>query len=422
MTESNDREALRAREQGVAETYERAMAVGLELDMTRGKPSPKQLDLANDILALPGITEYRDSEGADCRNYGGLDGLPRMRRLFGEILGCPAENVIIGGNSSLTIMHDTIVRAFLWGVPGGKAPWGKQGNVKFLCPVPGYDRHFAVTQHVGIDMLNVGMTDAGPDMDQVEALAKDPLVKGIWCVPKYSNPTGVTYSDEVVERLAKMEAATDFRIMWDNAYAEHHLSDDHDRLANMFDACRKAGNEDRLLMFASSSKMSFAGAGVAAMAASMTNVRDTKKHLSMQTIGPDKVNQLRHLKFFGDIHGLRAHMSRQAEIIRPKFELVQNVLGRELGGKGIASWSNPKGGYFIDLNVPDGCAKDVVALAAEAGVKLTKAGATFPQGQDPRDRNIRLAPTLPSLDEIKDAMKVLAICVELSSVRKQLAG
>ncbi len=421
MTESNDREALIAREQSLADHYERAMAAGLQLDMTRGKPSPEQLDLANDILALPGVNDYRDAAGTDCRNYGGIDGLPAAKRLFAEVLGCAAENVIIGGNASLTIMHDTVLRAFVWGVPGGNAPWGKQGNVKFLCPVPGYDRHFALTQHIGIDMVNVEMTDTGPDMDQVEALAKDPLVKGIWCVPKYSNPTGVTYSTEVVNRLARMEAAPDFRIMWDNAYAEHHLSDDHDRLANMFDACRKAGNEDRLLMFASSSKMSFAGAGVAAMAASTANVKDAKKHLSVQTIGPDKVNQLRHLKFFGDIHGLRAHMSRQAELIRPKFQLVHDVLERELGGKGLASWSDPNGGYFIDLNVLDGCAKDVVALAAEAGVKLTKAGATFPHGQDPRDRNIRLAPTLPSLDEIRDAMKVVAMCIELSSIRKQLA-
>jgi DNA-binding transcriptional MocR family regulator len=346
-----------------------------------------------------------------------------MKQLFGEVLGCPAENIIVGGNSSLTMMHDTVLRAFFWGVPGGEAPWREQGKVKFICPVPGYDRHFALTQHIGIEMVAADMNAGGPAMDQVEALARDPLVKGIWCVPKYSNPTGVTFSDEVVARLAKMQAAPDFRIMWDNAYAEHHLAeDDHDKLANIFDACAAAGNEDRVVMFASSSKMSFAGAGLAAMGTSKANVKDAEKHLSLQTIGPDKVNQLRHLKFFGDIHGLRSHMARQGEVIRPKFELVHQILEEELGGKGLAVWSKPKGGYFIDLNVADGCAQEVVALAAGAGVKLTKAGATFPYGLDPKDRNIRLAPTLPSLDEIRQAMKVVALCVELASTRKQLAG
>ncbi|AUX25090.1 aminotransferase [Sorangium cellulosum] len=398
-------------------------ARGLKLDMTRGKPSSEQLDLANGMLGLPGASDLIASDGSDTRNYGGLDGLPEMKAIFAALLEVPAAQVIVGGNSSLTMMHDAVVRALLHGVPDGGGPWAKQPKVKFLCPSPGYDRHFAICEHHGIEMITVDLKDDGPDMEQVERLvAEDQAIKGMWCVPKYSNPTGTTYAAEVVRRLAGMKtAAADFRLFWDNAYAVHDLYAEGDRLADIVSACQAAGNPNRPLVFASTSKISFAGSGVSAMASSPANVADAKKHLGIQTIGPDKVNQLRHVRFFKDHEGLLRHMQRHAELLRPKFEAVTSIFERELGGKGIATWTSPRGGYFISLDTLDGCAKEVVRLANKAGVKLTGAGATYPYGRDPRDRNIRIAPSLPPLDQIRVAMEVVAVCVLLASARK-LAG
>lgn len=398
-------------------------ARGLKLDMTRGKPSSEQLDLANGMLALPDASDLVASDGSDTRNYGGLDGLPEMKAIFAELLEVPSAQVIVGGTSSLTMMHDAVVRALVHGVPDGNGAWSKQPKVKFLCPSPGYDRHFAICEHHGIEMITVDLSDAGPDMDQVERLvAEDAAIKGMWCVPKYSNPTGTTYAPEVVRRLASMKtAAADFRLFWDNAYAVHDLYAEGDRLADIVSACQSAGNPNRPFVFASTSKISFAGSGVAAMASSPANVADAKKHLGIQTIGPDKVNQLRHVRFFKDYKGLLSHMQRHAELLRPKFEAVTSIFERELGGKGIASWTSPRGGYFVSLDTLDGCAKEVVRLANKAGVKLTGAGATYPNGRDPRDRNIRIAPSMPPLDQIRIAMDVVAVCVQLASVRK-LAG
>ncbi|WP_437965279.1 aminotransferase class I/II-fold pyridoxal phosphate-dependent enzyme [Sorangium sp. So ce260] len=403
--------------------YDAFEARGLKLDMTRGKPSSEQLDLANGMLPLPDASDLVASDGSDTRNYGGLDGLPEMKAIFAEMLEVPSAQVIVGGNSSLTMMHDAVVRALLHGVPDGNGAWSKQPKVKFLCPSPGYDRHFAICEHHGIEMITVDLNDAGPDMDQVERLvSEDAAVKGMWCVPKYSNPTGTTYAPEVVRRLASMKtAAADFRLFWDNAYAVHDLYAEGDRLADIVSACQSAGNPNRPIVFASTSKISFAGSGVAAMASSPANVADAKKHLGIQTIGPDKVNQLRHVRFFKDYKGLLSHMQRHAELLRPKFEAVTSIFERELGGKGIASWTSPRGGYFVSLDTLDGCAKEVVRLANKAGVKLTGAGATSPYGRDPRDRNIRIAPSLPPLDQIRVAMDVVAVCVQLASVRK-LAG
>ncbi|KYF94772.1 aminotransferase [Sorangium cellulosum] len=403
--------------------YDAFEARGLKLDMTRGKPSSEQLDLANGMLPLPDASDLTASDGSDTRNYGGLDGLPEMKAIFAELLEVPAAQVIVGGNSSLTMMHDAVVRALVHGVPDGNGAWLKQPKVKFLCPSPGYDRHFAICEHHGIEMITVDLNDAGPDMAQVERLvAEDSAIKGMWCVPKYSNPTGTTYAPEVVRRLASMKtAAADFRLFWDNAYAVHDLYAEGDRLADIVSACQSAGNENRPLVFASTSKISFAGSGIAAMASSPANVADAKKHLGIQTIGPDKVNQLRHVRFFKDYKGLLSHMQRHAELLRPKFEAVTSTFERELGGKGIATWTSPRGGYFTSLDTLDGCAKEVVRLANKAGVKLTGAGATYPYGRDPRDRNIRIAPSLPPLDQIRVAMEVVAVCVQLASVRK-LAG
>ncbi|WP_437659732.1 aminotransferase class I/II-fold pyridoxal phosphate-dependent enzyme [Sorangium sp. So ce1182] len=403
--------------------YDAFEARGLKLDMTRGKPSSEQLDLANGMLPLPDAGDLTASDGSDTRNYGGLDGLPEMKAIFAELLEVPAAQVIVGGNSSLTMMHDAVVRALVHGVPDGNGAWLKQPKVKFLCPSPGYDRHFAICEHHGIEMITVDLKDAGPDMAQVERLvAEDSAIKGMWCVPKYSNPTGTTYAPEVVRRLASMKtAAADFRLFWDNAYAVHDLYAEGDRLADIVSACQSAGNANRPLVFASTSKISFAGSGIAAMASSPANVADAKKHLGIQTIGPDKVNQLRHVRFFKDYKGLLSHMQRHAELLRPKFEAVTSIFERELGGKGIATWTSPRGGYFTSLDTLDGCAKEVVRLANKAGVKLTGAGATYPYGRDPRDRNIRIAPSLPPLDQIRVAMEVVAVCVQLASVRK-LAG
>ena len=399
--------------------YDEVKARGLNLDMTRGKPAPEQLDLAGDMLALPGTGAYRTANGTDARNYGGLDGIPEAKKLFAAYMECKEEELIVGGNSSLNMMYDSMTRALQQGVPGGRGPWNQEGKIKFLCPSPGYDRHFAVCEHLGIEMIVIDMKDDGPDMDSVEKAVQDPAVKGVWCVPKYSNPTGCVYSDSVVDRFARMKtAAPDFRIFWDNAYAAHHLGGGSAPLKNILRACEEAGNPDRALVFGSTSKISFAGSGVALLASSRANIESALKTLSFQTIGPDKLNQLRHVLFFKDTAGIAAHMDKHAAIIKPKFDLVNEILERDLGGRGAARWTKPQGGYFVSLDLLDGCASRAGALAGEAGVKFTKAGATFPYGKDPRDVNIRIAPTLPSLEEIKDAMEVLTLCVQLATAEK----
>ena len=407
---------LSGRHQEFRKAYEEFQALGLALDMTRGKPSAQQLDLSNELLSLPG-SDYRDAAGTDTRNYGGLDGLPGMKALFADILGVDKDLVIIGGSSSLTMMYDTLARACMFGVPGGDGPWYGVPDRKFICLTPGYDRHFLVTEHLGFGLIDVGILDDGPDMDTVESLVReDSSIKGIWCVPKFSNPTGACYGAEAVERLAAMDtAAPDFRIIWDNAYAEHHFKGDYVEIPDIAQACERAGTPDRVYQFASTSKITHPGSGVAAMASSETNVADARKHIEVQTIGPDKVNQLRHLRLFGDLEGLRHHMTLHADIVRPKFELVQNILQAELGELGVATWTQPAGGYFISLDVPDGLASEVVGLAASAGVKLTAAGAPFPYGKDPRDRNIRIAPTFPPMEDIEKATRVLTACVQLAA-------
>lgn len=407
-------EALRALVSELDARIEEFRARSLNLDMTRGKPSPRQLNLSNGLLEYPGASDYTASDGSDCRNYGGLVGLPEARSLFAAILGAPVEQVIVGDNSSLRLMHDALVRACVFGVPGGAGPWREQGPLRFLCPCPGYDRHFTIAEHLGFELVPIAMTEAGPDLKQVEsAVADDPAVKGIWCVPRYSNPTGAVYSDEVVDRLASMAtAATDFRIFWDNAYAEHHISDDPVPLKNILESCTAANQPDRVLMFASTSKITLAGSGISAMAGSEANVADALRHLAVQTVGPDKINQLRHVMFLKDIAGLREHMRRHAELLKPKFDIVQDVLHRELDGYDCARWTDPRGGYFVSLDTNDGCASQVVRLAGELGVKVTPAGATFPYGRDPLDRNIRIAPTFPQRDDIRAAVEVLAVCVK----------
>jgi DNA-binding transcriptional MocR family regulator len=411
-----DHAALRQRGEELRARYDETKARRLSLDMTRGKPCSAQLDLS---LGLLEVHDYRAADGTDCRNYGVVEGLPEARKLFAELLEVESAEVIVGGNSSLALMHDSIVLGLLKGMPDAP-PWKSLPAVKFLCPSPGYDRHFAICERYGIEMIAVEMRQDGPDMDTVERLAgSDPAIKGIWCVPRYSNPTGITYAGEVVERFARMEtAARDFRIYWDNAYAVHHLVDRPAPLQNILSACRAAGNADRPFIFTSTSKISFAGAGVGAIAASATNVRHLIAGLSIQTIGHDKINQLRHVRFFKDAAGVAAHMRRHAAILKPKFDAVAEILERELGGTGIAEWSRPEGGYFVSLDTLDGCASAVVAMADAAGVKLTKAGATFPLGKDPRDRNIRLAPSLPSLDEIRQSMELVAQCVQLVTIAK----
>jgi DNA-binding transcriptional MocR family regulator len=395
--------------------YQSIKDSGLSLDLTRGKPSPEQLDLSNDLLTLPGL-DYLDSSGVDSRNYGGLDGLPEMKKLFSDILEVEPGEVIVAGNSSLTLMASYLGWACLFGLPESDAPWSQENNRKFICPVPGYDRHFGITEHLGFELISVDMTDDGPDMDQVESIAaSDASVKGIWCVPKYSNPTGACYSDETVYRLAVMKtAARDFRILWDNAYAEHHLTDSPPSLANILEQCRSAGNENRVLEFASTSKMTFPGAGVSALAAGSQNIAWCKKHIGAQSIGPDKINQLRHLQLIPDLIALRAHMEQHRQLVKPKFDRVIQVLEQQLGDSGIARWTNPKGGYFISLDVQSGSAERVIQLAAEAGVALTSAGAPFPYGNDPQDCNIRIAPTFASVEDVESATRALCACILLA--------
>lgn len=397
----------------------------LKLDMSRGKPSMAQLDLARGFFdVLTSESDMRDEDGVDVRNYGTMDGIPEAKRLMAGIMGVPEDRVIVCGNASLFIMYDTISRSVTHGVLGSM-PWCKLDRVKFLCPVPGYDRHFAITQHFGIEMINIPMTPEGPDMDMVEELAgKDASVKGIWCVPKYSNPQGYTYSDETVRRFAALRpAAEDFRIYWDNAYAVHDLYDNGgDTLLEIFAECEKTGNEDMVFEFCSSSKISLAGAGIAAVAASRENLDFMKRSLTIQTIGFDKVNQLRHARYFKDINGIREHMKKHAALLRPKFQAVTEVLDRELGGLGIGTWTKPNGGYFISFEAMEGCAGAIVAKCRDAGMVLTGAGATFPYGADPRDSNIRIAPSFPTPEEMTMAADLFVLCVKLVSVEKLLSA
>lgn len=414
-----DKKTLEQLRESLFKRYEEFKNQKLRYDMSRGKPCMEQLDLSLDIL---NITDYKSSSGTDCRNYGVLDGIPEAKKLFSELIEANTDEVIVGGNSALNMIYDTIARAMSFGVLGSETPWGKLPKVKFLCPSPGYDRHFAICELFGIEMIVVDMKNDGPDMEVVEKLVgEDEAIKGIFCVPKYSNPGGITYSDEVVDRFASMKIkAKDFRIFWDNAYTVHHLFEKGDSLKNILEACKKAGNEDRVFMYTSTSKVTLPGAGIAVMAASKANIDFIKKQMSVQMIGPDKLNQLRHVKFLKSMENIKEHMKKHAEIIRPKFLAVLDILEAELGGKEIAWWSKPNGGYFISFDTLDGCAKKVVSMMAEAGIVMTTAGATFPYGKDPRDRNIRIAPTLPSLDEIKKAMEVFCICVQIASIDKLL--
>ena len=403
--------------------YKEAASKGLKLDMSRGKPAAKQLDLSRDMLdVVNSSSDLKCEDGVDVRNYGILDGISEAKKIMADILGVSSDNVIVFGNASLNIMYDMVSRAMLFGILGS-TPWSKLDKVKFLCPVPGYDRHFAITELFGVEMINIPMKADGPDMDLVEKYVNnDESVKGIWCVPKYSNPQGITYSDEVVKRFAALKpAAKDFRIFWDNAYAIHHLyDDDKDELLEIFAECKKNGNEDMVYEFCSTSKVTFAGGGISALAASKANIDDVKRTMTIQTIGHDKVNQLRHARYFKNVNGVYEHMKKHAAILRPKFEAVINEFEKELSGLGIASWVKPKGGYFISFETMQGCAKAVVAKCKEAGVTLTGAGATYPYKKDPNDSNIRIAPSLPTEEELKQATELFILCVKLVSVDKLL--
>ena len=401
--------------------FEDAKGKGLALDMSRGKPSKEQLDLSNDMMdVITGSSDMKAENGMDVRNYGILDGIDEAKKLMADIMGVSSDNVIICGNASLNIMYDMVSRAMIFGVLGN-TPWSKLDKVKFLCPAPGYDRHFAITELFGIEMINIPMTDKGPDMDMVEEYVNnDDSVKGIWCVPKYSNPQGVTYSDEVVKRFAALKpAAKDFRIFWDNAYAIHDLyPDDKDELLEIFAECKKDGNENMVYEFCSTSKVSFAGAGISAIAASKENLEQILSIMTIQTIGYDKINMLRHIRYFKDINGVYKHMEKHAASLRPKFEAVLEIFNRELSGLEIGSWISPKGGYFISFDSMEGCAKDIVAKCKEAGVTLTGAGATYPYKKDPKDSNIRIAPSFPTDEEMRIAAEIFTLCVKLVSVNK----
>ena len=398
--------------------YEKLRSLHLSLDMSRGKPGFDNMDLSEKMFDLVGNdTGFKNISGIDCRNYGGLDGLTELKNLFAELLCLQPDQIIVGGNSSLNMMFDTIAQAMTHGMGG--EPWAKQEGLKFLCPVPGYDRHFAITQYFGFELISVPTTEKGPDMDVVEELVKDEKVKGIWCVPKYSNPEGITYSDEVVKRMARLKpAAGDFRIFWDNAYVVHDLYEEGDTLLNIYDECVKAGNPDLPIIFTSTSKITFPGAGVAAEAASPNNVALLKGRMQYQTIGPDKLNQLRHARMFRSAADVYAHMKRHAEILRPKFDAVLNQLENQLKSTGVARWTTPKGGYFVSLYVLEGCAKRVEELCANAGMILTPAGATYPYGIDPKDSNLRIAPSYPSVAEIEKASEVLCTAVKYATLEK----
>ncbi len=402
--------------------YEALCAKGLKLDMSRGKPAPAQLDLSLDMLTHCLDGECFSENGTDCRNYGVLDGIEEAKRLCMPMLGVGHDEIIIGGNSSLQLMYDTIARAMLLGVLGGDKPWSKNEKVKFLCPAPGYDRHFAICQSMGIEMITVPYKADGPDMDMVEKLvSEDELIKGIWCVPMYSNPEGITYSDEVVRRFANLSPkAKDFRIFWDNAYCVHHLTDTPDHLLNLLEEAKKTGKEDMVFMFTSTSKISFPGGGLAVIGASAANINFIKSQMTYQTIGYDKLNQLRHARFFGDFEGIKAHMLKHRAIIAPKFEVVINTLEKEIAPTGFGSWHNPNGGYFVSFNGLPGTAKRTVELCKNAGVVLTGAGATYPYGIDPEDKNIRIAPTYPSVEELQTAMEVFCVAVKIAACESLL--
>ena len=420
--ELSESELLALREE-LNKEYEEAKAKGLKLDMSRGKPSMSQLDMERDFLGvIDADSDVNTEGGVDCRNYGLLDGIPEVKKLMADMLGVSDDMIIVFGNSSLNIMYDTIARAMIFGVIDG-TPWCRLDKVKFLCPVPGYDRHFAITEQFGIEMVTIPMGEEGPDMDLVEKYVNgDPAVKGIWCVPKYSNPQGYTYSDETVRRFAALKpAAADFRIFWDNAYAIHDLYEEGgDELLEILSECEKAGNPDMVYEFGSTSKVTFPGSGISALASSKANLDSIRKTMTIQTIGPDKLNQLRHVRYFKDIEGMKSHMMKHASIMRPKFEAILKVLDRELGDAGIGSWTRPRGGYFISFESMAGCAKEIVKKCKEAGGVLTGAGATYPYKADPNDSNIRLAPTFPSEEELSVATDLFVLCVKLTSVEKLL--
>ena len=405
--------------------YKKYQQRGLKLDMSRGKPSQEQLDLSMGMMdVLSSECDLKCEDGTDCRNYGVLDGIHEAKVLLGDMIECHPDNIIIYGNSSLNVMYDTIARSMTHGVMGN-TPWCKLDKVKFLCPVPGYDRHFAITEYFGIEMINVPMLPTGPDMDIVEELVStDEAIKGIWCVPKYSNPQGITYSDETVRRFARLKpAAKDFRIYWDNAYGVHHLYDiDQDNLIEILAECKRVGNPDMVYKFCSTSKITFSGSGIAALATSLNNMAEIRKQMGLATIGHDKVNQLRHVRYFGDIHGMMEHMAKHAEILRPKFEMILDTFDKEFGDKNIGSWIRPKGGYFICFEALEGCAKAIVSKAKKAGVVMTPAGAPFPYGKDPKDSVIRIAPSYPNLEELKLATDIFVVCVKLVSIEKILSG
>ena len=410
------KEELEQAKEAADRDYEELKARNLSLDMSRGKPAPSQIDHANGMLKE--MTDYHTKAGMDVRNYGVLDGIPEMKELFSELLDIPAGQLIVGGNASLNLMFDAVMRLFVFGTMGEK-PWGRLDKVKFLCPSPGYDRHFTICETLGIEMIPVPMTKEGPDMDMVEELVgSDTSIKGIWCVPKYSNPQGICYSDETVDRLASMKtAAKDFKIFWDNAYGVHPVFEDV-KVKNIIDACEEAGTKNRPYYFFSTSKITFPGAGVSLIASSEENINEIKKIMGAQTIGYDKVNQLRHVQFFQNAEGLRAHMQVLAECMRPKFETVLKYLNKELAGTGLAVWEEPKGGYFVSVDVYPGCAKEVVSLAKEAGVVLTGAGATYPYKKDPKDSNLRIAPTYPTVEELEQAMELFCVCVKKAALHK----
>ena len=418
------REELQQELESLKKEYRKAQGHELHLDMSRGKPCLEQLDLSMGLMeVLDSSSDLTCEDGTDCRNYGQLTGIEEARVLLGDMMENNPNDIIIYGNSSLNVMYDTVSRAYTHGIMGNP-PWCKLDKVKFLCPVPGYDRHFAITEYFGIEMIPVPMTSTGPDMAIVEKLvSEDEAIKGIWCVPKYSNPSGISYSDETVRRFARLKpAAKDFRIFWDNAYGMHHLYDDRqDYLIEILAECKRAGNPDLVYKFASTSKITFPGSGIAALATSPNNMEDIKRQLRHQTIGHDKVNQLRHVRFFKDIHGMVEHMRKHADILRPKFEMVEDMLEQELGDKGIGTWTKPLGGYFIGFESLPGCAKEIVARCKKAGVTMTPAGATWPYGKDPQDTSIRIAPTFPSLEELRSAARLFCLCVKMVSAEKLLA-
>ena len=417
------KDELKSEYEALFAEYKRYQAMDLNLNMSRGKPCREQLDISMPMMdTLNSDADMMCEDGTDCRNYGVLDGISEAKVLMGDMMENSPDNIIIYGNSSLNVMYDTVARAYTHGIMGN-TPWCKLDKVKFLCPVPGYDRHFGITEYFGIEMIPVKMSSTGPDMDVVEKLvAEDESIKGIWCVPKYSNPQGYTYSDETVRRFARLNpAAKDFRIFWDNAYGIHHLYDDHqDYIIEILDECKKAGHPDMVYKFASTSKITFPGSGISSLATSDNNLVDIKSQLKHQTIGHDKVNQLRHVRFFEDINGMEEHMRKHADIIRPKFEAVEEIFAQNLEGLGVGEWTKPNGGYFISFDALTGCAKEIVAEAKKAGVTLTDAGATWPYHKDPEDSNIRIAPTYPPLEDLKIAATLFTVCVRLVSAKKLL--